>query len=71
MIKFVRQWMLQRKLARWADYHSNWLGMENLIDDLFYVAKEDARYQFPGAMVEFADGVVTVVQNGLVAKVRV
>ena len=76
MIKFIRQWMLQRAVKSVCGACYFWLKSSDVSNDLvresyFYDAKKLFRERFPGAFIEIAEGVVTVVKDGLTAKVRV
>lgn len=70
------QWEVEREvnwnspMISMAAYHSP-MRTQGANDAAFFLAKKYLRSRFPGAMIELAEGVVTVVRGGLVAKVHV
>lgn len=73
MLQALQRWWLQRKLARalpscavemlsWPEQHGEYM---------FYAAKDYLRSVFPGAMIEIAEGTITVVRGRAVAKIEV
>lgn len=77
MFKRVRQWMLQRELSACIRNSPMQFGLAAGSiamfgsDRFFYSMKRYMRERFPGAFIEIAEGVVTVIKDGVTAKVRV
>lgn len=74
MLHSLKAWWLRRRL--WAMLKFD-LGLRYLVhralhryESMFYVAKAEMRSRFPSAsLIEIADGHVTVVQDGITARV--
>ncbi|MBO6629891.1 MAG: hypothetical protein JJ939_15855 [Alphaproteobacteria bacterium] len=80
IIRFFKRLRFQRQVEREIDWDLPMISMaanhspmrtSGANDPAFFLAKKYLRSRFPGAMIELAEGVVTVVRGDLVAKVRV
>lgn len=73
MLQALQNWWLRRKLVRalpsCAVEILSW--PEQRGEYSFYAAKDYLRGLFPGAMIEIAEGTITVVRGRAVAKVEV
>jgi hypothetical protein len=78
MIHAIRQWLFNREVRKVVfGFHEDWIRCAawvapgQILDWAFYDEKHFLRSIFPGAMIEIAEGAVTVVRGDLVARVEV